>query len=86
MSGAQLVYDCVQHKWIRNLDTCVQKSRLFKQLITLNGSAFRIRSPTTKYEVYVRDYREIPDPEMESAYTEKLNTRPCVEVRAQPLC
>ena len=86
MSGAQLVYDCVQHKWIRNLNSCVHKSKPFKQLITTNGSAFRIRSLTTKYEVYVRDYREIPDPEMESAYAEKLTTHPCVDLRSQLSC
>ena len=90
ISASQLVYDCVQHKWIRNLTNCVSKSKHFKQLITYHGSAFRIRSPITKYELYVRDYREISDPEMESAYvdkfmeksgqSEKLIARPSVQL------
>lgn len=90
MSASQLVYDCAQNKWIRNLEDCIKKSQNFKQLITVHGSAYRIRSPVTKYEVYVRDYREIYDPEMESAYVdkfmeksaqaEKLSARSCVQV------
>jgi hypothetical protein len=72
ISASQLVYDCANHKWIRNLHNCVSQSKNFKQLITVHGSAFRIRSPITKYELYVRDYREVQDPEMESAYVDKF--------------
>ena len=71
ISASQLVYDNVQQKWIRNVQKGVSKSNYFKQLITHHGSAFRIRSPVTKNEVFVRDYREISDPEMESAYMDK---------------
>jgi hypothetical protein len=74
ISASQLVYDCETHKWIRNHNNSTHTSnpKQFKQLITLNGSTFRIRSPITKTEMYVRDYREIPDPEMESAYMDKF--------------
>jgi hypothetical protein len=74
MSASQLVYDCVQNKWIRNLSDTKSTtiSKQFKQIITLNGSAFTIRSPFTKDELFVRDYREISDPEMESAYADKF--------------
>ena len=83
ISASQLVYDSIQHKWIRNhaLAKQIQEPVHFKQLITSNGTTFRIRSPQTKCELFVRDYREIPDPEMESAYmdefssSEKLTTR-----------
>jgi hypothetical protein len=83
ISASQLVYDRVHHKWIRNHDKDHESTcKYFKQLITSNGSTFRIRSPHTLRELFVRDYREIPDPEMESAYvdefsvSEKLNSRP----------
>jgi hypothetical protein len=85
LSASQLVYDCTQHKWIRNLDKCVHStSKHFKQLITLHGSAYRIRSPITKYEVYVRDYREIHDPEMESAYADKFIEKSTEKLRVYP--
>jgi hypothetical protein len=87
VSAAQLVYDCVKHKWVRNLGgggaARINTVADFTQLITMNGSAFRIRCPTTKWETYVRDYREIPNPEMEDAYvekfTEKLTPRPLIQ-------
>ncbi len=87
ISASQLVYNSQHHKWIRNhkqyLDVEKTPNMHFKQLITSNGSTFRIRSPQTLCELFVRDYREIPNPEMESAYvdefsknSEKLNSRP----------
>lgn len=86
MSAAQLVYDPIKHKWIRNLETSVslEKPHMYTQLLTAHMSAMRIRNPRTGCEVYVRDYREIPNPEMETAYmdkfnSEKLNIRPLIQ-------
>lgn len=74
VSASQLVYDTQKNKWIRNLESNTELSNpiTFMQLITANGSALHIRSPVTKHELYIRDYREIPDPEMEDAYINKF--------------
>lgn len=87
MSAAQLVYDPIKHKWVRNLEgsSKLETPRIFTQLLTAHMSAMRIRNPKTGCEMYVRDYREIPNPEMEAAYveqfndSEKLNARPGIQ-------
>lgn len=77
VSASQLVYDNVKHKWIRNLESNVQVSTpcIFAQLVTEHGSTMHVRSPVTKHELFIRDYREIPDPEMESAYTDAFSEK-----------
>jgi hypothetical protein len=91
VSAAQLVYDIQKHKWIRNLDSAVKcvNPKIFMQLLTSNGSTLHIRSPFTKHELFIRDYREIPDPEMEDAYintftqiSEKLSSDISIQVSA----
>jgi hypothetical protein len=74
MSAAQLVFNETQQKWTRNLEisTNLESPRIFIQLLTAHMSALRIRNHDTGYEVFVRDYREIPNPEMESAYLDKF--------------
>jgi hypothetical protein len=76
MSTAQLVFDDTKQQWVRNLDSPNAILGLqhtpFIQFLTQHMSAMRIRNPQTLREIYVRDYREIPDPDMESAYAEKF--------------
>lgn len=75
MSAAQLVYDPIKHIWRRNMEISIplDTPRTFIQLLTAHMSAIRIRNPFTGRELYVRDYREIPNPEMETAYVEEFN-------------
>lgn len=68
VSASQLTYDHQKQKYVRNLEKNICGFKQLSQLITENGSSFKIRSPINGCELYVRDYREIPDPEMESAY------------------
>lgn len=67
MSSAQLVFDEKQTIWSRKSESEKENKRVMIQLITQN-TAFVIRSPKLHKEVFVRDYREIPDPDMEDAY------------------
>lgn len=72
MSPAQLVFDEKQRIWKRNFDSKAGPGAILKQLITQNGSAIRIRSQNGD-EMYVRDYREVAHPDMESAYSDAYN-------------
>jgi hypothetical protein len=85
ISASQLVYDSTKHAWIRPIESCKYLPSTFIQLITANGTTMHIRSSTTKQELFIRDYREIPNPDMENAYiqgfSEKLSIyRPNVEI------
>lgn len=91
VSASQLVYDTQKYKWVRNLENSTQlpNPKIFMQLLTSNGSALHVRSPFTKRELFIRDYREIPDPEMESAYIntfaqhdEKLKSHTGIQISA----
>jgi hypothetical protein len=85
MSSAQLVYNETKQKWTRNLETFtnLETPRIFIQLLTANMSAMRIRNPDVGHEVFVRDYREIPIPEMESAYVETFHTSEKLSVTSE---
>jgi hypothetical protein len=71
MSSDQLVFDECRGIWKRNPASASAKheAQIMKQLITKHGSALRIRGSDGN-ELYVRDYREVAHPDMESAYTE----------------
>lgn len=67
-SSAQLLFDASKGMWVRaaNLfDTPSTNNQLF-QVITERCSALNLRCGTKEY--FIRDYREVADPNMESAY------------------
>jgi len=73
-SGAQLVYDHDAHKWIRSANrwtaTKAGGTKTLYNLITMNSSVISIRKGAAIE--YIRDYREAPLPEMESAYEKEF--------------
>lgn len=73
-SGAQLVYDVDANKWIRSANRWTADNaggtKTLYSLITMNSSTISIRKGAVVE--YIRDYREAPLPEMESAYEKEF--------------
>jgi hypothetical protein len=78
LSGAQLVFDDACYKWRRVANmlastaaTSHGKKQVLLQLITERCSAFSVQGSTDAV-LLVRDYREVPLPEMEDAYAKEF--------------
>ena len=71
-SEAQTVYDNESKQWLRagtKWPDCIAKEKsVLYSLITSNCSTLHISGPDNT-EYFIRDYREVPLPEMEDAYT-----------------
>lgn len=75
-AGAQLVFDAVVGKWrrIANIlptSAMLPEKQVLLHLITQQCSAFGVQGSTNNI-LLVRDYREVPLPEMEDAYAEEF--------------
>jgi len=73
-SGAQLVYDATMNKWKRSANHWgggrVGGAKKLYTVFTKNSGVISIRKG--KVVEFIRDYREVPLPEMESAYEKEF--------------
>ena len=73
-SGAQLVYDLLANKWTRSANMWMADkaggAKTLYSIITMNSGVISIRKGEAVE--YIRDYREAPLPEMESAYEKEF--------------
>jgi len=73
-SGAQLVYDSNEHKWKRSANRWTRGpdggSKKLYSVFTVNSGVLSIRKGDSVE--YIRDYREVPLPEMEEEYEKEF--------------
>lgn len=74
-AGAQLVFDAKRRAWLRagtDADARPIKSAVVYALITEHCKTLQVRAPGSTRDVFVRDYREVPLPDMEAPYAQAL--------------
>jgi hypothetical protein len=76
---SQFVYDTMTNKWVRaarrwSAGLVSNKYGILYSLITQRTSSIHMRGGAGKIDTYIRDYREVPLPEMESAYEKEFLT------------
>jgi len=74
---SQFVYDTASNKWVRaarrwSAGLVPHRFGILYSLITQRTSAIHLRAGGV--DLYIRDYREVPLPEMESAYQNEFIT------------
>lgn len=73
---SQFVYDHAGHRWVRAAQYwpggVKVEQRVLYNVISQKTSAIHMRSPTGMGDEYIRDYREVPLPDMEAAYEKEF--------------
>jgi hypothetical protein len=71
---SQFVYDHVAHRWVRAAQRwpggVKVETRVLYNVISQHTSAIHMRGPVG--DMYIRDYREVPLPDMEAAYEKEF--------------
>jgi hypothetical protein len=74
-SGAQLVYNQTDNRWIRSANRWGEAGKgdgaasILYSIFTKNSGVLLVRCAGGGSTEYTRDYREVPLPDMEDAYT-----------------
>ena len=74
---SQFVYDHAAHRWIRAMHRwpgmIKEQKQVLYNVISQRTSAIHMRGPAGKEgDEYIRDYREVPLPDMEAAYEKEF--------------
>jgi hypothetical protein len=74
-SPSQFVYNMENHRWVRSARRWPGRAdgaAILYNVITHNTSAIHLRACGTQADEYIRDYREVPLPEMEHGYEKEF--------------